>query len=40
MTKSNNWVPLISPNSVRRILREAGMWEPDENKVKKVTAQA
>lgn len=35
MRKANNWVPLVSPNCVRRILIEAGMWEPDENRVKK-----
>lgn len=39
MTKNNNWVPLISPNAVRRILREAGMWKPDENKVKKASSR-
>jgi transposase len=35
MAKANNWVPLISPNCVRRILREAGMWRPEEKKGKK-----
>jgi len=33
--KANNWVPLVSPNSVRRILFEAGMWKPEENRAKK-----
>jgi transposase len=36
LSKANNWVPLVSPNSVRRILREAGLWDPGENKEKKV----
>lgn len=35
IAKTNNWVPLISPNTVRRVLEDAGMWNPDENKVKK-----
>lgn len=35
MTKANNWVPLVSLNCVRRILLDAGMWKPDENRVKK-----
>lgn len=26
LTKGNNWVPLISPATVRRILRDAGLW--------------
>ena len=36
MAKTNTWVPLVSPNSVRRILQEAGMWKPEANRVKKV----
>ena len=28
MAKDNNWVPLVSPNTVKRILEDAGMW-PD-----------
>lgn len=39
MAKANNWVPLISPNSIRRILNEAGMWKPEENRVKKARSQ-
>ncbi len=27
LTKANGWVPLISPNTVRRVLRDAGMWD-------------
>lgn len=26
MAKGNNWVPLVSPNTVRRILHTAGLW--------------
>jgi len=26
MAKENNWVPVISPNTVRRILQEADLW--------------
>lgn len=35
MSKANNWVPLISPNGVRRILLEAGFWKPEEKEGKK-----
>ena len=31
MAKENNWVPIISPNTVRRILREADLW-PEQAK--------
>jgi len=34
ITKANNWVPLISPNTVRRILEDAGMWESAEEQKK------
>lgn len=38
LAKSNNWVPLVSPNTVRRILQEAGLWpEPEVSKKKKGT---
>ena len=26
LAKENNWVPLVSPNTVRRILEDAGLW--------------
>ena len=26
MAKANNWVPLVSPNTVKRILRDAELW--------------
>ena len=35
MAKANNWVPLVSRNCVRRILRDAGFWKPEEKKGKK-----
>lgn len=31
LAKANNWVPLVSPNTVRRILKEAGLWETTES---------
>jgi transposase len=27
MAKANSWVPVVSANTVRRILQEAGLWE-------------
>jgi len=39
MAKANNWVPLVSPNSVRRILIEAEMWKPETERVKKVRSR-
>lgn len=35
ISKTNNWVPLVSPNTVRRILEDAEMWNPEEKRVKK-----
>jgi transposase len=26
MAKANNWVPVVSPNTVKRILENAGLW--------------
>ena len=26
LAKANNWVPLVSPNTVKRILEDAGLW--------------
>lgn len=26
LTKGHNWVPLVTPNTVRRILQDAGLW--------------
>jgi transposase len=30
LAKANNWVPLVSPNTVKRILVDAGLWEAAE----------
>lgn len=30
LAKANTWVPLVSPNTVRRILRDAGLWTGPE----------
>lgn len=38
MAKANNWVPLVSPNTVRRILIDAGMW-PTEKQEKKTASK-
>ncbi len=27
LAKANGWVPIVSPNTVRRILRDAGVWD-------------
>jgi transposase len=35
LAKGNNWVPLVSPNTVRRILEDAGLWETIEAEVGK-----
>ena len=34
VAKANNWVPLVSPNTVRRILHTAGLW-PERGAEKK-----
>ena len=26
LAKANDWIPLVSPNTVKRILRDAGLW--------------
>jgi hypothetical protein len=35
MAKANDWVPLVSPNTVKRILQAAGLWQKPEPGVKK-----
>ena len=30
LAKANNWVPLVSPNTVKRVLKDAGLWEAVE----------
>lgn len=33
--KENSWVPVISPNAVRRVLVENGLWPEQEQRVQK-----
>jgi transposase len=35
LAKENGWVPLISPNAVRRILAENGLWPKEEDSTPK-----
>ncbi len=35
MAKANNWVPLVSPNTVRRILQDMDLWPEQKAPVKK-----
>ena len=35
LAKKNSWVPVISPNTVREILQEKGMWRENESVSKK-----
>ena len=35
MAKGNNWVPLVSVNTVKRILKDAGLWPEAESGAKK-----
>ena len=35
LAKANNWVPLVAPQTVRRILKDAGLWEVVEAEAKK-----
>jgi len=30
LAKANNWVPLVGPNTVKRILQAAGLWATPE----------
>jgi transposase len=30
LAKANNWVPLVGPNTVKRILHDAGLWATTE----------
>jgi len=27
LAKENGWVPLVSPNTIKRILQDAGLWQ-------------
>lgn len=40
LAKANNWVPLVSPNTVKRILIDAGLWEAAVSGAGKKTRQA
>ena len=35
LAKGNHWVPLVSPNTVKRILQDAGLWPEAETTAKK-----
>jgi transposase len=35
LAKANNWVPLLSPNTIKRILRDAGLWDTAQRPAKK-----
>jgi hypothetical protein len=35
LAKDNNWVPLVSPNTVKRIVQDAGLWPEAESGAKK-----
>jgi transposase len=35
LAKGNNWVPLVSANTVKRILQDAGLWPQAESGTKK-----
>ena len=35
VAKANDWVPLVSPNTVKRILQDAGLWKTVETEGKK-----
>ena len=39
LAKRNNWVPLVSPHTVRRILKDADLWENVEMSAKKKADQ-
>jgi len=35
LAKQNNWVAIVSPNTVKRVLRDAGLWMPKSKLAKK-----
>jgi transposase len=35
LAKANNWVPIVSPNTVKRILRDAALWPTPATAAKK-----
>ena len=40
VAKGNNWVSMVSPNTVKRILKDAGLWPQAESEAKKGGPQA
>jgi hypothetical protein len=40
LAKANNWVPVVSPNTVKRILRSASLWSAPMAPEKKGASQA
>ena len=39
LAKGNSWVPVVSANSVKRILKDAGLWSSRESRKKKRLAR-
>ena len=39
LAKANSWVPVVSPNTVRRILEDAELWRPEEKKKKRAPSK-
>ena len=35
LAKRHSWVPVVSANTVKRILLDAGLWQPEEKREKK-----
>jgi hypothetical protein len=35
LAKGNNWAPLVSPNTVKRILKDGELWPQAESEAKK-----
>lgn len=40
LAKGKSWVPLVSPHTVRRILKDAGLWESAETGAEKKADEA
>ena len=40
LAKANNWVPLVAPQTVKRILKDADLWEAVEDEAKKTSRPA
>ncbi|MFQ5874463.1 MAG: helix-turn-helix domain-containing protein [Dehalococcoidia bacterium] len=39
LAKANDWVPIVSPNTVKRILKDAGLWDKVETEAKKTVSR-